>query len=391
MKENENNHCIPEILVVDDMSANAEMVSCMLKCQGYKVRMASSGKMALKAIQESPPDLVLLDINMPEMDGYEVCGRIKEDDKSKDVPVIFMSSLSEMMDKVKAFQVGGVDYVEKPFRIEEVLARIETHLKIRKLQNQLARHNQNLEKLVQERTNQLTEAHRRLAIIDRTKSEFLALISHELRTPLNGVFGVAELLFDEDEKDPERRELIDMFNLSRKNMMNILDDALLLTQIEVSGNTFSTKASPLNYIIDIAIDSVKNDAHSRNPVILSGFVPEGIDVQGDQKLLVKAFSSLLETAAKFSSAAPVTVSCKRLQSSVEVVISAKGCIIPADMLADFFDVFSSSKPIKDVGELGLGPPVANRIISLFGGSVVLRNDDPAGVSFIITCKTVDNV
>jgi DNA-binding response OmpR family regulator len=390
MQENHIELCVPEILVVDDMSANAEMVSLMLKHQGYKVRMASSGKLALKSIRDNPPDLILLDINMPEMDGYEVCGRIKADDKSKDVPVIFMSSLSEMMDKVKAFQVGGVDYVEKPFRIEEVMARIETHLKIRKLQRQLAHHNQHLEQLVQERTNQLAEAHRRLAIMDRTKSEFLALISHELRTPLNGVFGVAELLFDEDEKDPARRELMDMFNLSRKNMMNILDDALLLTQIEVSGNTFSPKAGPLGYILANAMASVKKEAHSRGAVVLPEFPPDGIDVQGDQKLLVKAFSSLLGTAAKFSSTEPVTVACKKLPSSVEVVISAKGRIIPADMLADFFDVFAASKAIKDVGELGLGPPVANRIILLFGGSVAVRNDDPAGVSFIVTCKTTDN-
>jgi len=387
MKDNYTRQGMPEILVVDDMPANVQMVSLMLKDKGYRVRTAIGGKLALQAVQDILPDLILLDINMPEVDGFEVCKRLKADEKTKEIPVIFISSLSDEMDKVKAFQLGGVDYVEKPFRLEEVFARIETHLKIRKLQSELLIHNQRLEELVCERTNQLAEAHRRLAIMDRTKSEFLNLISHELRTPLNGIFGVAELLFNENEKDPARRELKNMFNVSRDTMLNILDDALLLTQIEVSGDTFSPQVTPLDFILDSAKAFVEKHACSRKVVFVPEFPPAGINVHGDSSLLVKAFSSLLETAAKFSTGEPVTVACKRTALSVEVAISAKGRNIPSDMLAAFFDVFSVSKPIKDVGDIGLGPPVAQRIVSLFGGSVAVRNEVPDGVCFLVTCGT----
>ena len=389
MADNTCGNRVAEILIVDDLSANVEMVSLMLKDKGYEVRTALGGKLALQSVQDNPPDLILLDINMPEMDGFEVCERLKADDKYREIPVIFISSLSETLDKVKAFQVGGVDYVEKPFRLEEFFARIETHLKMRNLRHELSCHNRRLEELVRERTDQLAEAHRRLALMDRTKSEFLNLISHELRTPLNGVFGVAELLFNENEKDPSRRELRNMFNTSRNTMMKILDDALLLTQIEVAGNTFSSQTTPLAFIVDSAITSVKNYTQPCPAIILPELPPDGINVHGDSSLLVKAFSSLLETAARFSSGEPVAVTCKRMPLSVEIAICAKGRIIPADMLADFFNVFSAARPIKNVGDLGLGPPVAHRIISLFGGSVSVRNEEPAGVSFIVICRTGD--
>lgn len=378
-----------EILIVDDMPANIQMVSLMLKERGYKVRTALDGKLGLQSVQNKLPDLILMDINMPGMDGFEVCRQLKSDDRTKEIPVIFISSLSVTMDKVNAFQVGGVDYVEKPFRLEEVFARIETHLKIRKLQRELARQNQNLENIVSERTSQLAEAHRRLSIMDRTKSEFLRLISHELRTPLNGIFGVAELLLDENERNPAVIGLRDMFNISRDTMMKILDDALLLTQLEVSGDIFSSQSAPLDFILESATASLKNYSHARPVVILPEFTPAGINVQGDSSLLVKAFTSLLETASRFSSGGPVSIVCKRTPSSVEIAISAKGRVIPVDMLADFFEVFSVSKPIKDVGDLGLGPPVAQRIISLFSGSVAARNDSPSGVTFTVTCKIGD--
>jgi len=121
----------PNILIVDDTPANLDLLSGMLKERHYKIRAAISGKLALQAAANEPPDLILLDVNMPEMNGYEVCARLKKDEKLKDVPVIFLSALSETNDKVKAFQAGGVDYVTKPFQIEEILARVETHLTLK--------------------------------------------------------------------------------------------------------------------------------------------------------------------------------------------------------------------------------------------------------------------
>jgi phosphoserine phosphatase RsbU/P len=134
------------ILVVDDTPANLQVLVGMLKDRGYRVRPVPSGNLALQAARREPPDLILLDINMPEMNGYEVCERLKADDKLKGIPVIFISALTEQLDKVKAFAIGGVDYLTKPFQMEELHARVETHLKLSRLQIELEETNARLAK-----------------------------------------------------------------------------------------------------------------------------------------------------------------------------------------------------------------------------------------------------
>jgi sigma-B regulation protein RsbU (phosphoserine phosphatase) len=126
-----------DILIVDDTPANLRLLSQMLSERGYGVRAVTSGARALESVQTVQPSLILLDIRMPEMNGYEVCERLKLDTKTQDIPIIFISALNEIEDKVRGFNVGGVDYITKPFQFEEVLARVETHLALRRLQKQL--------------------------------------------------------------------------------------------------------------------------------------------------------------------------------------------------------------------------------------------------------------
>jgi PleD family two-component response regulator len=126
------------ILIADDTPANLRLLSSMLAEHGYKARSAPNGRLALMSAQAIPPDLILLDIKMPGLSGYEVCAQLKADPRTRDIPIIFISALDATQDKVQAFKVGGVDYVTKPFQIDEVLARVETHLKLRALQKQLA-------------------------------------------------------------------------------------------------------------------------------------------------------------------------------------------------------------------------------------------------------------
>jgi putative two-component system response regulator len=139
------------ILVVDDVPANLTLLTGMLKEKGHRVRPVPSGKLALKAVEHEPPDLILLDITMPEMDGFEVCCRLKQDTRFRDIPIIFISALTETLDKVKAFGSGGVDYVTKPFQFDEVEARVETHLKLRRYQAQL-------EDLVEEQVKEISDS-----------------------------------------------------------------------------------------------------------------------------------------------------------------------------------------------------------------------------------------
>jgi serine phosphatase RsbU (regulator of sigma subunit) len=134
----------PDILVVDDTPENLQLLTGMLKKLSYKVRPVRSGPVALQAARHDPPDLILLDISMPEMNGYEVCAQAKADIKLKDIPVIFISALDDPPDKVRAFEVGGVDYITKPFKVEEVAARVNAHLQLRLARERLAKSLQEL-------------------------------------------------------------------------------------------------------------------------------------------------------------------------------------------------------------------------------------------------------
>jgi putative two-component system response regulator len=148
-----------DILVVDDTPANLRLMSEMLARRGFRSRCVADGRLALEAVAATPPDLILLDINMPGMDGYEVCRRLKADDRFKEIPVVFLSALAETEDKLRAFAVGGVDYIGKPFQIEEVNARITTHLKLRQLQRQLEEHNRQLAEIVRAQVKKISESH----------------------------------------------------------------------------------------------------------------------------------------------------------------------------------------------------------------------------------------
>ncbi|MCB9135941.1 MAG: response regulator [Anaerolineales bacterium] len=171
------------ILVVDDTPANLRLLAGMLTENHYKVRPVPNGMLALGAAKAAPPDLILLDINMPGMNGYEVCKALKSEEATRDIPIIFISALDEVTDKVKAFEVGGVDYVTKPFQFEEVMARIETHLTLRWLRQKLEEANQYLEKRVQERTAELVRLHN---ASDRfVPQEFLSQLNKQAITEVN--------------------------------------------------------------------------------------------------------------------------------------------------------------------------------------------------------------
>jgi two-component system NtrC family sensor kinase len=186
------------ILVVDDTRANLRLLTELLSENGYEVRPAPNGRIALRSVESKLPDLILLDIMMPDLDGYEVCRRLKASERSRDIPVIFISAIKETMDKVKAFALGGIDYITKPFDYEEVLARVNTQIRLRTMQKKVA-----------ERTTQL---HAKVAELTQTRQELLqsekmaslgrlvAGFAHELNTPLGVALGSASTLRNEAKK-----------------------------------------------------------------------------------------------------------------------------------------------------------------------------------------------
>ena len=378
--------CGKNIMVVDDNPTNLKLLDDMLGQAGYRVRSFPRGRLALAAAAQNPPDLILLDINMPELTGYEVCERLKSDGKLAQIPVIFLSALNETEDKVKALRCGGVDYISKPFQIEEVMARVETHLKLYGLQRAFQSQNERLEQAVAARTRELAEANQRLRILDRSKNDFLNLISHEFRTPLNGLLGVGELVLNELAASPDGDELRWMFEESRHRILSILDDAMLLTQIDVKREGFLAGPVKLSMALQRAVGLTTELAEGRQVKLGPLSCGEGI-VLGEEELLVKALHALLETAVKFSEhGQSVRIACRADSDPIVVTIDSYGKAIPMDQVSKFFDLFSISEASTPGGDLGLGPPVAYRILALFDGDVTVSNRDPAGIRLTVFLK-----
>jgi DNA-binding response OmpR family regulator len=375
-------------MIVDDNPANLRLLEDMLLQRGHEVRSFPLGRLALAAAVKNPPDLILLDVNMPEMSGYQVCERLKSIETLADIPVIFLSALNETQDKVQAFRCGAVDYVSKPFQFEEVHARVETHLQLREFQRALKVQNERLEEDVAARTRELAAANERLTILDNSKTEFLNLISHEFRTPLNGLLGIGELVLEEMPSTEESVELQRMFKLSRQRILSILDDALLLTQIDVNGGQFKSAPVALHAAVSLAIDKTAEFAKSRGVTL--GAPPADMEnVLVDEGLLVKALHSLLETAVKFSeTGGTIRISRGTASDSPKIIIESRGKTIPSHALPKFFDLFSIGEESTPGGDLGLGPSVAHRILSLFGGSVKVANLDPSGIRMNVSLPNV---
>jgi len=330
----------------------------------------------------------MLDITMPEMNGYQICERLKANAQLASVPVIFISALSDPLDKVKAFGCGGVDFVTKPFHGSEVLARVATHLKLRRLQLELEQHNMRLENVVRQRTRELADAKGRLAILDKAKSDFLMLISHELRTPLTGLFGVTDLVFMEGETVPAVARFRAPYEESRQRLLKMLEDALLLSQIEVEGKDYAPQPVSLNFVLADAMARATEFAKTRS-VELGGQPSFASMVLGKEELLARALRSLIETAVVFCPAGgTLEFSGGGTATEVQLEIAATGRQIPPKALARFFDVFSVGEPVAPGGgDLGLGPPMAERILALFGGTVTAENVEPPGMRLRVTLQS----
>jgi PAS domain S-box-containing protein len=184
---------MPNILIVDDVADNLQVLSNILKNEGYQPRPVPSGDLAFKTMQVSLPDLILLDVKMPNMNGYEICQHLKADEKFRDIPVIFISALGETEDKVRAFEVGGVDYITKPFQAREIVARVKTHLALCQMRQALSRMNMELDQRVQERTRELESRNDQLRreIDERQRvEEALQFTRFSLEHSADGIFWI---------------------------------------------------------------------------------------------------------------------------------------------------------------------------------------------------------
>lgn len=359
------------IMIVDDEPENLNVLGTMLSFAGYRVAAFPRGAMALAAARDEMPDLILLDVNMPEMDGYEVCRRCKADERLRGIPIVFLSALTGISEKARAFAVGAADYVPKPFAQAEVLARVDTHLKLR-------RHQLHLEELVAQRTEELIEAHRRLQLWDGANKLWLSVLSHEMRTPLNGVIGIAELLFGDLPPDSPLHELHAAYNESCQRIEKLMDDALLLVAIEAKPMGVEVAPVPLLQVLRNALDA---SAGKSLAIGLCGSLSalEDVRVAGDAALLNRAFGDLLQTVTHCVAAGRlVMLQARVMDGQAQVVLTTDGGSLAAEALEMFFEVGGQRTLVKGGGDFGLGATLARRILRLFSGLVTVRNGEAGG-------------
>jgi len=355
------------VMVVDDTPANLKLLEEMLQGRGYRVVQFPRGAMALKAAAKNPPDLILLDIMMPEMDGFEVCRRLKVDEILKDIPVLFISALDGTDDKVKAFSAGGLDYVTKPFQEEEVLARVEIHLRLRSLQRQLSEQNENLEWLVAERTRDLAKAYERLQEVDRLKNDFFCMISHEIRTPANGVLGVGHMILELCPDSEDGVLAADLFTQSALRLQNLIDDATLIVDMEALALE-SGEAMSFESLLDNARTSLPEiEISIEQQAGAASFFPRGFP-----PLLKKSLKSTILLAASFSGSNGAVDGTAMVEEQVlRVQFKLDALSLSEEQAADFFKIESRARSASSAESLGLAPVVAHQIITTFGGAMQL--------------------
>lgn len=356
------------ILIVDDTPNNLRLLSSMLTKQGYEVRSAISGSVALMAVRTVPLDLILLDINMPKMNGYEVCQRLKSDPQTCEIPVIFLSALGEPLDKVQAFRVGGVDYITKPFQVEEVLARVENHLMLRQMQLQL--------QLAKTEALRALEQEQEL---NRLKSEFVSMISHDFRTPLTSIQGFADLLeYGGETLTPQlRQRYFTKIDAAIEHLLHLLDEVLVIGSIEAGKTLYQPVTTDLaQFCRDLCETLQLSDSH---PIQLTCSGCDSVGV--DQILLHRILANLLSNAMKYSSDQDeiiFDVRCSEQEIVFEII--DRGIGIPLDNQQHLFKTFYRCSNVGQVKGTGLGLAVVKKCLDICGGEIQLVSHEGQGTT-----------
>ncbi len=297
------------ILIVDDKPENLEVLFVFLSQYQFTILAAQCGEDALASAKENLPDIILLDIIMPGIDGFETCRRLKSDEKTKHIPVLFLSALSDTVEKVRGFNAGGADYITKPFEQEELFSRIAAHLHIHKLRKELEEKNIRLRQEVEKRR----QAEEAAETANRAKSEFLANMSHELRTPLNGILGYAQVLKRDKHLTDSLKKGLNIIERSGLHLLNLINGVLDLSKIEARKMEISKSDFLFHEFLNGVVAMVQVQARKKNlsfRFLTTADLPEGI--RADENRLSQILLNLLGNAVKFTDHGRVTFSVSRV-------------------------------------------------------------------------------
>ncbi len=389
------------IFVVDDMPANIGVLSDFLTAQGFEVLIAQTGSSALQKIENAEPHLILLDIFMPGIDGFETCRRLKANPKTKGIPIIFMTALKDTVDQVKGLELGAVDYVTKPFQQEEILARIKTHLSISQLQQQLTNHNAELQAknadlntlthtLVQQR-EELQVAYAELARAARLKDEFLANMSHELRTPLNAVLGIAEVLQEGiyGALNPKQIKSIHTIEEGGQHLLSVINDILNLAKIEAGKVKLEMTPVSAEEIANACLRLIETLAQKKSIKISITVNIDMAIIKADKRQLKQILFNLLGNAVKFTperGEINLEINGDSKRGTVDFIVSDTGIGIEKSCMDMLFKPFVQldSGLNKAYNGTGLGLSLVYRLTELHGGCVSVESELGKGSRFTVS-------
>jgi two-component system, sensor histidine kinase and response regulator len=343
------------ILVVDDTPSNVIILIDLLQDEGYIIHEARDGQAAVELVPTVAPDLILMDINMPRLNGFEACRRLKSSPATQDIPVVFISAWGELDDKINGFKAGGVDYITRPFQVEEVIARVRTHITIAK-------------------------QHQQIMALNRLKDQLVRTVSHDLKNPLTGVRGYVDMLI-EDETSVDRQRMLTLIRRSADRMYRLISNLLDLTRIQ-DGLQLERRSVLVSQLIQDALNDFEVQAQSRQ-IQMAMDLPNGdLSVSVDPLRMGQVIANLLSNAVKYATR-QVIVRGERIDDRLHLAIVDDGPGIPPEMQARLFEAFyrAPTQTNKQVEGTGLGLSIAQGIVQQHGGIIRLHSVVNEGTMF----------
>ncbi|MDF1512227.1 MAG: response regulator [Anaerolineae bacterium] len=372
-----------EILIVDDNPANLRLLSQLLTKHNYKVRAVLNGSQALTILDANPPDLILLDLMMPGIDGYEVCERVKAHPDGKNIPIIFISALGGVQDKVRAFQAGGADYITKPFQVEEIIARVETHLTLQKMQKQ---HNRDISEL----TARLGELDKEMQALEQKNEELSVYdqsVAHEMKKPLSFICTTTEWLQNSYNQltTEQLTHFLGQITARAYQASNIIESLLVLAQTDAIDvypiDMYSTAQRSVEHLQELITER-------KARLIFPDSLPQAM---GHTTLVTQVWENYLSNAIKYGGNPPhIRIGANQQDShTVRYWVIDNGPGITGERKTN---IFTSQGRSSDgtVESYGLGLAIARRIIHRLGGQVGFENLPQNGCCFYFTLPTVQD-
>ncbi len=362
---------IPDILIIDDMPANLKVLGDILKGEGFKVRPVTNGTKALQVAENEKPDLILLDIMMPDIDGFEVCRRIKENIRLKDIPVIFISALNDTKDIVKALKCGGVDFITKPFQAEEVIVRVHTHIKL------------------YQQSIQLREQSKALQELNATKDKFFSIIAHDLRGPLGGFMGLSEMMADESMSfsDEQKKDMNMALSRSSRNIFNLLENLLEWSQMQHGQTAFKPVETNLCELVTEGVSALTESTRNKG-ISLVIDIANDQQVYADTNMFQSVIRNLVSNAIKFThKGGKVSVTADLSGNNTSVItIKDNGIGMSNDVVSNLFRLNVNSSRLGTEGEhsTGLGLLLCKEFVERHGGELWVESEEGKGSLFCFT-------